>query len=120
MAGTAAGHDGDFVCFAGCIGTAEDDLVLSVQSQRWVCEGKRVKRSENQVVGVGEEMFGWQTVRFVGKIWRGWSVLCIVDQKSGQFRLADYVVYEIFGLWNPGKKRREDHRFLIRGLGGRV
>lgn len=89
MAGTATRHDGDLVCSAGRIWTAEYNLVLLVQGQRWVCECKRVKRSENQVVWVGEEMFGWETVRYVGKIWgiRGgaYSALLI---KSGQFRLG--------------------------------
>lgn len=105
VAGTAAGYDGDFVCSAGRIWTAENDLILAVQGQRWVCECKRVKRCEDQVIWVGEEMFGWEMVRFVGKIWgdqRVWRAYSALLIKSGQLGLVDILD---FGVQKKKKKR---------------
>lgn len=88
MARATAGYDGDLARSAGGIRAAEDDLVLGVQGQGWVCEGEGVECGQNQMVRIGEEVLGWEEMSDSRFLWveQKASLRFAVDPRAAEMR----------------------------------
>jgi hypothetical protein len=82
MARTSTGNDSNLL-FCKRVRAAENDLVLRVESKRWICKSERMESRKNQMGWIGEEMFGCVALVYLPMhIFWGFSFVCGADPSS--------------------------------------